>query len=309
MIFVPKSNEPYLKILPAHRANQTVVAILLLLIFLRVTILANAQVESNNPQQHDNSNLTLDTLLDRLESNILDYRQSVPDLFCTERAQSERKTGGQTSGPDFATPGGALPSERTPLVEFRQRSESSFRLRRTTELGATGLFEESRVVRSVNGKQPTRGTDNLSAPAILYGIFSNGLNILSRQGRACFGFRFRDARKNKQIVVDFADLPIGERVAGCPPFEKTSGRIFVDSVSMHVIRIEKRTPDHELVPGVFGQWEWTEEYAPVTLLNRTFWMPKSIRSRSVSDSGNFRWTFDATYSDYHLFHAKSRIVR
>jgi hypothetical protein len=169
-----------------------------------------------------------------------------------------------------------------------------------------GLFDESRIVQTVNGKKPA---DNaaLSSPVMLFGVFSNGLNLLSKDGQACFSFRLH-APKGKPIVVAFRDLPSARRGAACPPFANTSGHIFVDPQSMHVTRIQKRMPHQELVPGVFGLWDWTEDYAPVSLLNRTFWMPRSIRSRGVSDDDAEEWTFEATYLDYHLFHADVRIV-
>jgi hypothetical protein len=251
--------------------------------------------------------LTLSALLDRLETNILEYRKSVPNLLCTERAQVDSKTGGVVLGPNLATPGGSGSAEHSSTTEVRQRSEATFRLRRLNEPGELGWFDESRIVESIDGKVPPPEQAAIASPVMLYGVFSNGLNLLSQEGRSCFAFRLH-AKTGKQIVVQFADLPGNERASNCGPLEHTTGRILVDPLSMHVVHIEKKVPHHELTPGVFGLWEWSEEYAPVTLLGQVFWMPRLIRSQSQSEDRGSQWTFDATYVDYHLFHAEVRIV-
>jgi hypothetical protein len=252
------------------------------------------------------SPLSLDLLLDSLDANILAYRRTVPNLLCTEKAQSTARMGTVVLSPNLMTPGGPANAPHPSSSEVRQRTESIFRLRRVDEPTALGLFDESRIVQTVNGKKPADNA-TLASPVLLFGVFSNGLNLVSKDGRACFSFRLHPP-KGKQIVVDFRDLPSAQRGAECPPFANTSGRIFVDPQSMHVARIEKRVPRQELVPGVFGPWDWTEDYAPVTLLDKTFWMPKSIRSRGVSEDDAQEWTYEATYLDYHLFHADVRIV-
>lgn len=254
--------------------------------------------------------LTLDALLDRLEQNIADYRKSVPNLFCRERATSSIKSGGQVEGPGQANPDGYTPPKRSPIKESKVVSEGTFRLQRNNEVGKIGPFEETRIIEYVNGEKP-KSKENLKAPyipAVLYGVFSNGLNILSQEGRACFRFRLHNSEPGELIVIDFHDLPANERGRQCPAYEATSGRVLVDPASMHVVRIEKKIPDHELVRGVRGKWNWSEDYAPVTLLDQQFWMPTRIQSESVAHSGSPVWRFEGVYTDYHLFHADVRIV-
>ena len=249
--------------------------------------------------------LTPNSLLDRLEANLIDYRRSAPNLFCTEHAEAKRFVGDDPDG----TIDGWSPPAGSRGKEVEMKSVATFRLRRTTEEGSVGSFEESRVLQLVDGKPPASSGAPFIAPALLYGVFSNGLNILSKEGRGCFAFRLRKTGSKQPIVVDFADLPKKEREKGCPAFENTSGHISVDPASLHVLRIEKRIPRTALVPGVFGSWEWTEEYAPVTLLDKTFWMPKHIHSHSASTEGlSLIWDFSGTYDDYHLFHSESHIV-
>ena len=253
------------------------------------------------------SNLSLSNLLDQIQTNIIFFEQSVPNLYCTELANAVHTSGGEPVGPDLSVPGGAVPAERSRKIEDKTSVTSVFRLRRTNEIGQVGVFEESRIVQSVNGKSPASHSQNIPMPAILYGIFSNGLNIFSREAESCFRFKLH-AEKKQQIEIDFSDLPQKERSADCPAFARTTGRVLVDSASMHVVKIEKSVPRIELVPGVFGHWDWREEYAPITLNDKTFWMPRKIVSKSAAEDGSEVWTFEGTYSRYHLFHAQAHIV-
>lgn len=248
--------------------------------------------------------LTLNAILDRLEPNVLDYRKSIPNLFCTERAEIVRITPREEAGID---PFDNVPSDPTHTVEISQRRESTFRLRRLSAVGTVGMFEESRVVTSVDGRPPTKTNTSKASLAIVYGVFSNSLNILSKEGRSCYGFSIRSKKKNV-IQVDFVDLPRGERGPECAKEERASGRIFVDSILMRVTRIVTHVPHHQLVPGLFGSWDWSEEFAPIRLLDRDFWLPSNIHSRSASDDSVHVWKLDARYTGYRLFHADSRIV-
>ncbi|MBB5058810.1 hypothetical protein HDF16_003524 [Granulicella aggregans] len=247
---------------------------------------------------------TLNAILDRLEPNVLDYRRSIPNLFCTEKAEIVRVAPREGSGID---PSANVPWDPSSTVEVSQRRESTFRMQRLSPEGTAGIFEESRVVNLVDGKPPTKTNTSEASLAIVYGVFSNGLNILSKEGMACYAFSIHSQKKN-EIQVDFADRPDKERGTNCAKEEKASGRIFVDSAFMHVTRIVTRVPHRQLVPGLFGSWEWSEEFAPVKLSNREFWLPSNIHSRSASDDRVHVWKLTAHYGEYRLFHADARIV-
>jgi hypothetical protein len=249
------------------------------------TILANSQESRHELLDSSSPDLTLSQILDYIEANLLVYQQSVPNIYCTELAHASRKSGGQLVGPDLASPGGNLPSERVRAIEDKASVSSVFRLRRSTEVGQVGVFDESRVVQSVNGKAPASQNLAIPVPAVLYGVFSNGLYIFSREGRSCFAFKLHSAKKQQFIDIEFKDLPQNERSADCPSFAKTSGHVVIERKSMHVIRINKRIPRTELIPGVFGSWEWSEDYAPIALNTETLWMPSRIVSTSVAEDG------------------------
>ena len=254
---------------------------------------------------------TLDDVLEGLQANLHDYRQTVPDLYCNERVESTMQGRG---------------------TNLKTVTEATFRLRKRRLEDGTIEFEESRVLRKVDGRPVTANVEKLSGPAILSGVFSTGLDIISEEERGCYKYTLhagagrgvpdkqsadnsatanqaadkRDAEK--MVVVEFKDLPQGERERACVPFESTYGYAVIDPVSMHVVLLEKTTPNYGRIAAMKGEWTWTVEYGPVQLLGKTFWVPKTIRSTSMTKDHSYTWSFDGTYADYHLFHAESRIV-
>jgi hypothetical protein len=267
--------------MPRRRIVRMIIVLLLLVAASTCPLLA---------QPPDTTTLTLDSLLDRLQSNLIDYHHSVPDLFCSEHVQSLL---------------------RGIHASIRTTTDSLFRLRRAVQPDHTTIFEESRDIKLVNGKPPTGTPDNISGPAILYGVFSYGLDIISNEARACIEFKLHPIRSDHPtdpILLDFKTLPEAHNNPRCSSFEKTFGRATIDPESLHVIRIEKTTPHHQIFTNRSGPWNWTVEYAPVQLIGKTFWMPKTIHSKSTDDNFNYTWIFDGTYTDYHRFHAEARIL-
>ncbi len=55
-------------------------------------------------------------------------------------------------------------------------------------------------------------------------------------------------------------------------------------------------------------WRWAVDFAPVTLDNHQFWLPKTITSYSEANNGSGVWQFTATYSNYHTTEVRSRLL-
>ena len=251
---------------------------------------------------------SLDEILNRAQANIESYRTSVPNVYCTEHAIANRKIPNSSPVSGGAAPGGSTPTPREATIEDSSESSAIFRLKRLPEPSDKGLFEESRISQHVTYTSDAPGYEQFGIPALLYGVFSNGLNILSPEGRQCFSFILRKIKQGKPIVVEFADLPSDQRAAACLAFQNGRGIIQIDPETMHVTQIERNVPHHVLVGDIKGDWTWKEKYSPVTLMGKTFWLPNSITSRSVSSDQRSIWTFDATYKDYHLFYSTTHIL-
>jgi hypothetical protein len=300
--------------------------------------LANAQPPAATPPQSPPSALSklpppnfndpLDALLVALEANIDSYNRSVPGFLCNEHVSSNMEP--------TTDPGG-----------FRHDADSVFRVRRAAQPNGTSHLVESRTLKTLNGKPapPTASDTDVDpddplaaappqAPMAVFGIFSNGINLVAYSGKLCFRYKLHPARPNHpkdRIVVDFEELPPSERDDDCPSNGKISGKETIDQATRRAVRLQTTTTNHLSQFGYNETWEWTIEYAPVTLSTRVFWLPTTIRSRAVPDinaltAGAYAaptrrggpgspnsarpltYTLEAKYTDYHLLNVTSRIV-
>jgi hypothetical protein len=230
--------------------------------------------------------LSVPETLARLQKNISTYLSSVPSFFCDERVDSN------------------LYQPRD--VKITTVTDSVFRIRRTSEDKSTQLVE-SREIKAVNHK-PAKG-ENITGPAVFRGAFTNGVLLVSPVFTPCFEFqRGPEVRVGgvDAIVLDFKATAETLLDRSCPKVGE--GRVFIDPQSFHILRVEARVSDHEIMPGVFGLWTWSINYAPVTLDGKTFWMPKTIESQAIPTDHHAAWSFVAKYSNYHKLEVNSRII-
>lgn len=232
----------------------------------------------------------VDTVLQQMQAHLEEYRKTVPDLFCSEHVVSSvlaRRMSSQTV------------------------TDSTFRLRKTLHEDGDVSFEETRRVVAVDGKTPLNQDEALSGPAILSGVFSDGLRVVSHEVEGCYVYTVvppRPGHAKDKMLVKFKEAARDARPYGCPPYEGTWGQATVDPVSLRTLRLEKTTPDGQRMRNQALTWKWTIDYATVDMDGRTFWLPKTIHSTSQTENGDYAWSFDATYSRYHLFHAQTKIV-
>jgi len=234
--------------------------------------------------------LAVDGVLKQLQAHLEEYRGTVPDIFCSEHVVS---------------------SVETRRTHTQTMTDSTFRLRKTKHDDGLVTFEESRAVLAVDGKVPIDSNVEISGPAILSGVFSDGLHMVAHEVEGCYDYTLetpRPGHPKDRMVVKFKDAARDVRPYGCPPYEGTWGQTTIDPVSMRVLRLEKTMPDPQRVMDQTAIWKWTVEYAPVVLDGKSFWMPKTIRSTSRTEGGDYVWSFEGSYKSYHLFHATTRIV-
>jgi hypothetical protein len=96
----------------------------------------------------------------------------------------------------------------------------------------------------------------------------------------------------------------------CPVREQTTGRAFIDPSSMQIVRLEQQWPRRHNEGSKFPvSWSWYIDYGRVMMDGKAFWLPKTISSKASSlDGGRFKWSFLATYGNYHLMTVTSTVL-
>jgi hypothetical protein len=240
---------------------------------------------------------TLIEILEQLEANLNRYDAAVPNFFCDEHALSAR-------------------------IEPNQRDENAitdsiFRLKRIHNHDHTTTLEESREIKSIDGK-PTESQD-VDFPTTLDGMFEGGLAVVTLSQAACMNYKLQRINKDhpaEPYIVSFATVLTPQNTEECFFKEESKGRVIIDPVSMQVARIEIKTPHHIVREGgsfgrtAMGKRELNIDYTPVPLGKQTFWMPSQITMRITSGSGfdTIVWKFQASYHNYHRLEVTSHIL-
>lgn len=234
------------------------------------------------------SALSLHDILLRLQGNLTDYLNNVPNFFCNERVISNRTQPGH-------------PNKRT-------TTDSIFRLRRDSKAGKP-VLSESREIKTVDGSRANG--EELHGPSILNGVFASGASIVSLEMSRCFNYKLEPPgtlNKAPAIIISFDAKPKMPSNESCLGVENQSGRAFIDPVTLHTERVETRIPNHRISPDRKVLWTWAVDYAPVSFASKQFWMPKTITSKADADDASATWEFLANYSGYHKLAVTSRII-
>ena len=192
---------------------------------------------------------TLEDILQRLDLNLSHYDAHVPSLFCDEHVMSQVKPG---------------PRGQNTLTD------SIFRLKRILNSDQTTSLEESREVRTVDGK--AAAAQDLDGPSLLSGVFEGGLAVVSLDQAACMNYSLQKVKKNRPkepYIVRFATALTPANSAHCLLQENSAGRAWIDPTTMQIKRLELLTPHHVIVRGeVSGRRDLAVDYAPVLLGGR-----------------------------------------
>jgi VWFA-related protein len=251
-------------------------------------------------------------LLLRVWTNVLGYLSSIPSVFADEHVVSS-----VTRPYDPLSKQGVHASETDSTIE--STIESIFQLKRVSTDGKTADLVESREVKYVDHHEAAKG-QSLTGPAILIGAFSRAANVLAPQFKDCYEYRLLPNMRRKpgdSLLFLHADVRVLEYAlksplpAGveCPAPEPTTGRVFIDPSSMQIVRLEQRRAHHDEGSGRPVDWSWSIDYARVMMDGKQFWLPKTISSKAASlDGGRFKWSFLATYGNYHLMTVTTTVL-
>jgi VWFA-related protein len=253
-----------------------------------------------------------DELLLRVWDNFAAYLSSIPNVFANEHVVSSVTT---TYRPPSKN--GVHDSEMNSTIE--STIDSIFRLKRFSADGKTADLIESREIKYVDHQSAAKD-QSLTGPALLVGAFSYAPNVLSPQLKDCYDYRLLPNMRHKPgeailflhadfLVLEYAlksPLPAGSE---CPVREQTMGRAFIDPSSMQIVRLEQQRPSHVEGSAPPVAWSWSIDYARVTMDGKQFWLPKTISSKASSlDGRHFKWSFLATYGNYHLMTVTTTIL-
>ena len=248
----------------------------------------------------------------RVWMNFAGSLASLPNVFAEEHVVSSVTT--TYTAPSKSSPYG---SEMDSTID--STIDSIFRLKRISTDGKTADLIESREIKYVDHHDAVKG-QSLTGPAILSGAFSRAPNVFSPQARDCYDYRLLpNLRHNPDVaalfvhahvlVLEYAlksPLPAG---ADCPVREQTTGRAFLDPSTLQIVRLEQQSPRHDQGSGPPIAWSWSIDYAQVTMDGKHFWLPKTISSKATSlDGRRLKWSFLATYGNYHLMTVTSTIL-
>lgn len=250
--------------------------------------LAAPLLTAQQPAATTASQPSLQEILLRLQENAWDYLANVPDFFADEHVVSLFKQEGAR--------------------DTKTTTDSVFRLVRSRAIGEAPTFTESREVKSVNRKA-ARG-DDLHGPTIFTGGFSMGLTVVSLEMSRCYDYTLEPPAmldKAQALVISYVLRPDLQPDDNCPS-EKQSGRAWIDPATLKPLRVEMTIPSHKDNNGRRVLWVWSVEYAPATIDNKPFWMPKTITSRADANDASGTWIFTAGYSNYHKLNVSSHII-
>ena len=215
---------------------------------------------------------------------------TLPDLFCDERFTSKRFSDGHQTASNTTV--------------------STFRVLHGEGPRQSGKSLESRVVREIDGAA-THG-NRIKGPYTLMGGFDAALLVLTADSARCFDFRIAGsagttASDPSQLHIEFAGrtpLP-----AGCPaPDLGRTGEITLDAGSKQVLQIRQTLPHPPGGGDKWGPLVWTVTFRPVSLADRTFYTPASVRSELFRKGTSEYLQSIAEYSNYHKLEVSSRIV-
>ena len=236
---------------------------------------------------------SLALVLPAVQQNVAEFVASLPDFVCDERVQSSRLTNGAAVKTSAA---------ESHFVGVQRKSP-----------GGGSQYEETREVIRV-GDQPAKKGARLKGPFILNGGFSGAVNSTFHADIAQYrSYRLENSEElngKSMVVIGFSTKQGQTQIramCGRGGFIQTdTGKAWIDPASMQIARLDYTISN---TPGKYPSWFVSVEYGPVTIGDKTFWMPKNVRSemrqKSTEDPA---MRFLAEYSNYRKFQVSSGIV-
>jgi hypothetical protein len=240
---------------------------------------------------------SVDEIVSRVQHNVEQTLTSLPDFLCDEQITNQEIYKGK--------------------LRFEKKAVSVIRSIRTKHAGTENDFEESREVRTINGK-PAEGQE-LDLPFAVNGASGAALATVFGPGNIrCFDFRVTGSEQrmgNTVLVLSVTGKENAKDLGGACASKTpgAGGTLLIATEEMQVVSMDHgwrplklhRTADGETVNGIV---RWSVEFRPVTIGERSFWMPATSRAEAVMKDSPRRLLYLAEYSNYHKFNVTAKIV-
>lgn len=263
-------------------------------------ILAGFMVGFLSPSLAQKTAPTADSVLARLQANIANYDESVPDFSCEEHIASQEIRKGKVVG--------------------NAQVVSAFYVIRSKPGSSQGPFEESRTIQTVNGLPSKK--QSLKLPYRFNGGYANALDLVSAKNMGCYNDTLidkPDSAGHPMMVLEITPKPNKDTNADCRMANQRGfTRARVDPDTMQILQLENSADDpHLKIPLPFtpsflfsrhDRYDLSVDYAKVNLGAQSFWLPQTIQSTITDTEAPDSLVYKATYSNCHRFLHPSKAV-
>jgi hypothetical protein len=233
---------------------------------------------------------SLSDIIGRVSQNVKEFQELLPDFVCSEKITSKRMDSGKATSQKIV--------------------ESIFT---STQAPRTGLaFIESREVVAIDGKPVRPGTAMPRLPFGMGGGFGSLLTMtFSPENIAVHEYEIPDTgnqQNSEKVLIRFKTKPgqrqLGEILNGHAFYSNDIGKALIDVRTMQVLRLERQSLDN---PPPFAVTSTVVAYGPVTIGEREFWMPQTVRSEVIEKNSKKTALYTAEYTDCRKFTATVQI--
>jgi hypothetical protein len=147
-------------------------------------------------------------------------------------------------------------------------------------------------------------------PWILFGGFGSLLSATFSPPHLEFHiYKLEEDSDNGRLVIHLATREGQHKLhtflVGESQIERDTGTAWIDASSMQVVRLQR---DFFALPRNLSKLRNTVDYSPVTIGDREFWVPRTIRSDAAERNPKRTKTFLAESTDCRKFEAEVKIV-
>src|SRR5262249_60599088 len=207
---------------------------------------------------------SLNEIIEGVSQHVKEFEELLPDFVCTEKITSRRIDSGKITSQKIVE--SIFTSHQTP----RRRL----------------AFIETRELTAIDGKPVRPGTEMPRLPFGMGGGFASLLTMtFSPENINAHDYEMPDAEKQQEslkVFIRFKTKPgqhqLGEIVNDHQFYSNDVGKALIDVRSMQVLELERQSLDN---PPPFARNSTVVAYAPVTIGDREFWMPQSVRAEVV----------------------------